>query len=195
VFNRIFGLLLVLLLTLGSVGCYRSVSTVRQATPQPTAPSPKPSEQPVPPPTPNVGRGQPTTPPLPVTTPSTSTSSLQEFIPFRDAGTVRSAISSPSVVTYRVVNVGATEHSDLSVYLDDLMAKSNWPGPNDLVLVVFAGHNHDIRFGLGNLFRQKGVTVEEILGLVRTHYLPEAIKGQPELGIADLVGAINRRMN
>jgi hypothetical protein len=192
VVNRLFAFLLVLALTVGVVGC--SGKPASQAPSPQTEPVDNP---PVQSPSPSVG-GQTTTPEPKVTPPDQTdeaASSLQEFIPFQDAGVVRAAISAPSAVTYRVVNVGATEHPDLSAYLDDLMAKSNWPGANDLVLVVFAGHNNDIRFGMGSLFRQKGVTVEEILSLVRTHYLPEARKGEPEMGLANLIGAVNRRMN
>jgi len=193
--NRL--LILGLVFGLVAVGCSRPATPKDIPVPQTSATPAQPTTPPITPPT-TAPIPQPTVPSPPVPPPDQHVgpaSSLQEFIPFRDATVVRAAIAQPSVVTYRVVNVGETEGPDLSNYVDDLMSKSNWPAQNDLVLVVFAAHNHDIRFGMGNLFWQKGVTVEEILDLVRLHYLPEARKGQPEVGLVDLIGAVNRLMN
>lgn len=120
-------------------------------------------------------------------------SSLNEQVPFKDAGKVRQAIAAPGPVNFQVINLGPVS-GDKEQYLEDLLAKAGLPAANDMVLVIFSADGNDIRFALGSVFYQKGVKAEEILALVRQHYLPQAREGRPEDGIVNLVAAVNQRM-
>lgn len=111
-----------------------------------------------------------------------------------DTEALRQALAEDAPVTYRIVGVGDSHGQDRTALLDAIMAQNGWPAAGQLVLAVFTEDGHDLRFGTGNVFRQKGVTVAEILELVRTHYQPEARRGDPAAGLARLIRAVNRRV-
>ena len=112
----------------------------------------------------------------------------------KDAGPVRVALSESSPVTYRVIVVGGVSGADKTQTLDQLVAQHGKLAAGELMLVVFAQDNYDVRFEMGSLFRSKGVSAEEILGLVHTQYQPKVRAGQPENGLVALIQAINKRM-
>lgn len=170
-----------------AAGCGSGSTSSKPAPKTPAAPTTQPTP-------PSQAAPAATPAPAPAAPAGSTPSSLSEEIPFKDAGLVRQAISAPSPVTYRVVNLGPTGGADKTQVLDEYMAKHQLPGQTDLVLVVFGGDGYDIRFGMGAIFREKGIGVEEMLGLVRSAYFPEVRKGQPEAGLAALVQQINLRV-
>ena len=107
---------------------------------------------------------------------------------------MRVALSEASPVAYRVIVVGAIGGTDKTKYLDQVVAEHGKLAANEMILVVFAQDGYDIRFEMGSLFRQKGVTVDEALGLVRSQYQVKARAGEPENGLAALIRAINKRI-
>lgn len=103
------------------------------------------------------------------------------------------ALTEPSAVKYEIVVVQEPV-ADRTAYLDQLMADRKWPEAEMLVLVIFAGDGHDVRFGMGPIFFQQKVTVDEMLTLVREQYLPKARTGDPAAGLMELVRSINKRI-
>lgn len=104
------------------------------------------------------------------------------------------ALGESTTVKYRLVVVIDTDGGDRTQYLDRLVAEQGQPAGDELLLVVFPKAGYDIRFAMGAIFRQKQVTVEELLGMVRSAYLPEVRKGDPAAGLAALVREVNRRV-
>lgn len=111
-----------------------------------------------------------------------------------DVTAMKQALNAPSVVKFHVLVVDSAEGEDRTAYLDRVAQAWSMPGQADLLLVLFAKENWDIRFYMGANFRAKGVTVEEMLTMVRRHYLAKSQKGDVGGGLADLVNAINQRM-
>lgn len=104
-----------------------------------------------------------------------------------------SALKGPSPVAYKLLVVDESP-ADRTAYLDEVLAKWEWPAANELLLVLFPKANYDLRFALGADFRQNGVTVEEMLTLVRSEYFARSQKGDVYGGLAALAQAVNKRM-
>lgn len=111
-----------------------------------------------------------------------------------DQSAWKQALDAPSPVRYRVLVIDDTDGEDRTDYLDRMAEKWGLPAADQLYLVIFTKANYDLRFYMGANFRAKGVTVDEMLTLVRTHYFVKSQKGDVAGGLADLVNAVNRRM-
>lgn len=171
------------------------------AQPAPQVPATPPSPAPAP------ATPAPSTPSTPATpappTPATpaqsgsagiAASSLQELVPLKDAGTVRVALSEASPIAYRVIVAGDLGGVSKDQYLDQVVQAHGKLQGGELILVVYARDNYDVRFELGPLFRQRNVTAADILGLVRSVYQPKSRAGDPDGGLAALIRAINQRL-
>lgn len=169
---RNYALALALLASLLLTGCGFGSSSRVTAAPQPTAP-PKPVAQP--------GPAQPAEPKAAV-----------PGLPGDQTG-LRLALSEPSAVKYEIVVVEEPV-ADRTAYLDQVLAARSWPDAEMLVLIIFAGDNHDIRFAMGSVFFKQQVSVDEMLGLVRGQYLAKARAGDPSAGLMELIRAVNQRL-
>jgi hypothetical protein len=83
---------------------------------------------------------------------------------------------------------------DKTEYLDQLLKQRAQPRSNQLVLVLFAKDGWDIRFALGGEFSQRGVTVAEVLDLVRSQYFVGVRNGDPAAGAAAFLQALDQKM-
>ena len=111
-----------------------------------------------------------------------------------DAAAPEAALAAPGPVQVKILVVDSTEGEDRTAYLDRVAEKWGVPGPDVLCLVLFTEDNFNIRFYMGASFRAAGVDVDEMLGLVRSHYLDGKRHGDVAGAPADLIGAENRRM-
>lgn len=111
-----------------------------------------------------------------------------------DVKALEAALAASGPVKYKVLVVDATEGEDLTAYLDRVAAEWQQPAQDTLLLVLFTQENYDLRFFMGPGFRAKGVTVEEMLSLVRSHYFATKNKGDVAGGLINLIGAVNERM-
>ncbi|HYF96084.1 MAG TPA: hypothetical protein VD969_28055 [Symbiobacteriaceae bacterium] len=111
-----------------------------------------------------------------------------------NVGEARAALAEPSAIRYKILVVTDSLPEDRTAYLDRVLAQWGWPDADQLLLVLFAEGNYDIRFAMGSDFGQQGVRVDEMLGYVRNVYLPELRKGDPGTALAAFVRAVNRRM-
>lgn len=100
----------------------------------------------------------------------------------------------PSPVRYRFIFVEDIGDEDREAYLDRVLAASGWPAPDQLLLVIFTKANHDVRFAMGANFAAAGVTVSEMVGLLRTEFFPVVHSTDPAQALARFVGAVNQRM-
>lgn len=89
---------------------------------------------------------------------------------------------------------GAPTPDERTAFLDQVLAEWGWPGTNTMLLLHFPEANNDIRFAMGPGFRQNGLTVDEMLKLVRGKYLPAAHSGDIEGALKGLMQAISQRM-
>lgn len=89
---------------------------------------------------------------------------------------------------------GAPTPDERTAFLDQVLAEWGWPGPNTMLLLHFPEANDDIRFAMGPGFRQNGLTVDEMLKLVRGQYLPAAHAGDIEGALNGLMQTISQRM-
>lgn len=112
-----------------------------------------------------------------------------------DAVALDEALSAPGPVQYKILVIDSTEGEDPTAYLDRVAAEWGVPGPDTLYLIICTEDNFNIRFYMGANFRAAGVDVEEMLTLVRTHYLAGKRDGDVAGALADLIGAVNRRMD
>ncbi|HYG60066.1 MAG TPA: hypothetical protein VD902_18525 [Symbiobacteriaceae bacterium] len=109
---------------------------------------------------------------------------------------LKQALQVQSPVTYRVMRVDeAVAPGDRTARLERVAAEWGVPAGNELYLVVFAQDNYDVRFYMGPTFGERGVTVEEMLALVRWHYHPRAQAADPAGALADLMAAVTARMS
>jgi len=111
-----------------------------------------------------------------------------------DQAALEAALSAPGPVQYKIVVIDSTEGEDPTAYLDRVAAEWGVPGPDTLYLIIYTEDNYNIRFYMGANFRAAGVDVDEMLTLVRTHYLAGKREGDVAGALADLIGAVNRRM-
>jgi len=111
-----------------------------------------------------------------------------------DQAALKAALGAVSGVKYEIITVDTAGGKDKNDYLDAALAPKGWPEKSMLVLMIFTGENHDIRFAMGADFNQKKVSVDEMLVLVRNQYLTKAKDGNAAGGLADLIQAVNQRM-
>lgn len=112
-----------------------------------------------------------------------------------DAAALEEALKHTSPVRYKILVIDSTDEEDKTDYLDRVAEQWGLPGPDTLYLIIYTKENYDIRFYMGANFRTAGVTVDEMLGLVRTHYLAQKRDGDVSGALAELVGAVNQRMS
>lgn len=111
-----------------------------------------------------------------------------------DALALDQALQADGPVKYKVLVVDSTNGEDKTAYLDRVASEWEQPAANSLLLVVFTQDNYDIRFYLGATFREHGVTVDDMLQLVRGTYLPKARQQDAAGGLTALIGAVNERI-
>lgn len=102
------------------------------------------------------------------------------------------ALQEPSSIRYKLLVVDENP-ADRTAYLDEVLAKWGWPAADEMLLLLFPEANYDLRFALGANFRLGYVSVDDVLGLVRSEYFPRSQKGDAYGGLAALVRAVNRR--
>lgn len=112
-----------------------------------------------------------------------------------DGAALEEALKQSSPVQYKILVIDSTDEEDKTDYLDRVAEKWGLPGPDMLYLVIYTKENYDIRFYMGASFRTAGVTVDEMLGLVRTHYLAQKRDGDVSGALAELIAAVNHRMS
>lgn len=103
-----------------------------------------------------------------------------------DGKALEAALSAPSHLRYQI-EVVTDPVDDLTKYLDDRMATSP-PGPNEILFLLFATKNYDIRFGMGAM--DPPLSPETVYAQVKTNYL--AKKDDPAGGMAALIAALNQ---
>lgn len=96
-----------------------------------------------------------------------------------------------SGLRYRILVVDDAAGEDLTAYLDRVAAEWKEPKADSVLLVIFAKHNYDARFFYGANLTAKGMTVEKMLELLRTHYFANSRKGDVAGGLAEYIKAIN----
>ncbi len=111
-----------------------------------------------------------------------------------DVNRLEQVLQAPGPVNYKVLVIDSTDGEDKTAYLDRVAGEWNHPGADTLLLVLFTADNYDIRFFMGANFRANGVTVEEMLGLVRSQYFTGVRLGDVAGGLVSLVEAVNQRM-
>jgi uncharacterized membrane protein YgcG len=111
-----------------------------------------------------------------------------------DAKALEAALAAKSPVAYKILVIDSTEGEDKTAYLDRVAEKWGLPKADQLYLIIYTGSNYDIRFYMGANFRKNGVTVDEMLKLVRAQYLANSQKGLVADGLAKLIEAVNQRM-
>jgi hypothetical protein len=97
-------------------------------------------------------------------------------------------------VHFTVLTVKGAGAEDRTAFLDQILQAWGWPAKGTILLVLFPDANHDIRFAMGPGFRQNGLTVDEMLTIIRTQYLPMAHKGDPDGALAALMQTVSQRM-
>lgn len=111
-----------------------------------------------------------------------------------DVAALKAALGEQTPLHYKIVVADTPGGSDKTAYLDLMLGDKGYPGNNELLLVIFPNDNHDIRFAMGAFLFEKKVSVESMLAMVRSHYLPRASTGDPSGGLADLIRAINQQV-
>ncbi|MFZ5823635.1 MAG: TPM domain-containing protein [Bacillota bacterium] len=111
-----------------------------------------------------------------------------------DMAALEAAYAQPSPLTYKIAIADAPKGADKTAYLDEMLGDKGYPDKNQVLLLIFPEDNNDIRFAMGALLFEKKVSVESMLNMVRTHYLPKARQGDPAGGLADLIRAVNQQV-
>lgn len=96
-------------------------------------------------------------------------------------------------LNFTVLTITGAQNEDRTALLVQILAQWGWPGPGEVLLIRFPDANHDIRFALGPGFSQKGLTVDAMLQLIRSQYLPTAKQGDPEGALQSLMESISRQ--
>lgn len=112
-----------------------------------------------------------------------------------DVPALKAALREPSAVTYKLMLAGDCKGCHRTEYLDRVLDLQGWPQADELLLIIFPGANHDIRFAMGANFRKEGVSVGEMVALLHERYFPHVHKGDPAAGLASLIRAVNQRMS
>ena len=111
-----------------------------------------------------------------------------------DVNDAKAALAEPSAVRYKVLIVTDSLPEDRTAYLDRVLEQWGWPAADQLLLVLFAQGNYDVRFAMGSDFWQQGLKVEEMLGYIHDIYVPELRRSDPGKALAALVRVVNKRM-
>lgn len=140
-------------------------------------------------------RGTTTTTATPTqpTKPGNTGSSAAPALPGNQAE-LKAALAEASPITYKVEIIDVEPTPDLPTYFDTWLEQGHTPTGNTLLLAVFSHSNYDIRFALGPEVTAKKLSVDDLLAAVRAEYLPATRDGDPSMGIARLVRAINRKL-
>jgi uncharacterized membrane protein YgcG len=113
-----------------------------------------------------------------------------------NADALSTVLKAQSPVKYKILVIDSTEGEDKTDYLDRVAEKWGVPAADTLYLVIYTKDNYDIRFYMGANFRTQGVTVDEMLALVRQQYLAgKNQKGDVSAALANLINAVNVRMS
>jgi hypothetical protein len=113
-----------------------------------------------------------------------------------DVKALEAALAAGGPVAYKVLVIDSTDGEDLTAYLDRVAAEWQQPAQDTLLLVIFTRENYDLRFYMGPGFRARGVTVEEMLSLVRSQYFATKNQdGDVAGGLTNLIGAVSKRMS
>jgi uncharacterized membrane protein YgcG len=113
-----------------------------------------------------------------------------------DVKGLEAALAADGPVQYKVLVIDSTDGEDLTAYLDRVAAEWQQPAQDTLLLVIYTQENYNLRFYMGPGFRAKGVTVDEMLSLVRAQYFAtKSAKGDVAGGLVNLIGAVNQRMS
>jgi len=112
-----------------------------------------------------------------------------------DAAALEEALKRTDPVRYKILVIDSADEEDKTDYLDRVAEQWGLPGADTLYLIIYTKDNYDIRFYMGADFRSANVSVDEMLGLVRTHYLAGKRGGDVAGALADLIGAVNQRMS
>lgn len=111
-----------------------------------------------------------------------------------DLSVLQAALGEATSIRFTIHLAVTPQGADKNAYLDAMLGEKGYPAKNELVLVVFPQDNNDIRFAMGSLFFEKKVSVEAMVDLVRSHYLPKARTGDAAGGLADLIRAVSQRL-
>ncbi len=111
-----------------------------------------------------------------------------------ESAEVRQALQERSVVQYRILVIDDVKEESREAYLDRVLAHWGWPPADTLQLVIFAQANYDLYFAMGSNFKESGVTLQEMLDLVHTVYVPAKREGDPAKALAQFIRAVNKRM-
>ena len=87
-----------------------------------------------------------------------------------DVPALKQALQEPSAIRYQLMLAGDYTGGDRTAYLDRVLDAQGWPGADQLLLIIFPGANHDIRFAMGSGFRKEGVSVGEMVALLHERY-------------------------
>lgn len=149
---------------------------------------PAPVARPVPP--------SPTVKPIPATPPSVLPTPTAETMPAvaGNAEELKLALTEPAQIRYYIRVLPDIGSKSIDEAFADLDAEVGKLESNVLLLAIFPQKNHDIRFAMGPIFTQKKVSVDEMLALVRSEYLPEARKQDPATGLSRLIRSVNQRI-
>lgn len=184
--------LLLITALLVAAGC-SGRSTNQSTAPKPDqtpASTPSPAQSPAT--TPAQNPAQPQTP-AQYQAPAGPTAEAVQALP-GSAEQLKAALAEKSSVKFEIRLVKDTGVKSVSDAFEAELAQVGNPGADTLLLFIYPSANHDIRFAMGGNFARQKFTVDEMLGLVRTHYLPEARKQNPAGGLAELIRRINQRM-
>lgn len=111
-----------------------------------------------------------------------------------DMESLRTALAEPTPVTYSISVVHLPEGMEKDDYLDQLLEARGYPGSNEILLMIFPSDNYNIRFVLGSMLFEKKISLESMLRMVQTQYLPKSRAGDPAGGLADLIRAVNEQV-
>lgn len=112
-----------------------------------------------------------------------------------DVAALEQKLAQAGPVRYRILVVDDANGSDKNDYVGLLATKWNEPRADTLLLVIFAREGFDIRFYMGTNFHTKGVTVADLLGMIRGQYFPKTSKGDAAGGLIALIQAVDQRMS
>lgn len=98
------------------------------------------------------------------------------------------------VEQYKILIIDTARPADLTAFLDQVWAQ--WQlSPNSVLLVVAAQENNAIRFNLGTDVTQKwGVSVDFMLGAIRSQYSAAAREGRLADALGALVAEVHRQV-
>ncbi|HYG56738.1 MAG TPA: hypothetical protein VD902_01530 [Symbiobacteriaceae bacterium] len=130
---------------------------------------------------------------VPLKDSGTFTADTQSTLP-GDAGAVKQALAERSTVRYRILIVDDVAGESREAYLDRVLAAWGWPPADTLQLVIFTQANYDLYFAMGADFAKAGMGVPDMLKQIHEVYLPDVRNGDPALGLAKLIRALNARM-